>query len=86
MGYLLLAPILTSAQDDYKHSSFCFKIDAFNQTHSLEEQRAIIESFSYMEFAGPVHLQNAEHTFVVHEFWSYEHPRKLQKIYLGRYV
>ena len=78
--------MLTGTQDDYKHSSFCFKIDAFNQTRSLEEQREIIESFSYMEFAGPVQLRNADHTFVIHEFWSYEEPRKLQKLYLGRYV
>ncbi len=67
-------------------SSFCFKIDAFNHTHSLEEQRAIIESFSYVGFGGPVHLRNSEQTFVVHEFWTYEHPRKLKKVYLGRYV
>lgn len=78
--------MLTSTQDGYKHDSFCFKIDAFNQTRSLEEQGAIIESFAYMEFAGPVQLRNAEHTFVVHESWSYEHPRKLKKIYLGRYA
>ena len=39
-----------------------------------------------MGFAGAVQLQNSEQTFVVHEFWTYELPRNLKKVYLGRYV
>lgn len=74
------------SQDHYKQSSFRFRLDTFNYTRSLEEQTAIIESFSYMGFEGPVQLRNAEQLFVVHELWTVEHPRKLLKIYLGRYV
>ena len=73
-------------QDRYKQSSFRFKFDTFNQTRSQEEQTAIIESFSYMGFEGPIQLRNAEQLFVVHELWTNEHPRKLLRLFLGRYV
>jgi tRNA (guanine10-N2)-methyltransferase len=65
--------------------SFCFRIDSFNQTRTLEEQTGIIESFSYMGFKGAIRLKNAEETFVVHELWS-KQPQKLLRIYLGRFV
>jgi len=78
--------LLTFVQDGYNQNSFRFKFDIFNHTRTLEEQTAIIESFSYMKFAGPIRLRNADQTFVVHELWSYERPRKLLKIYLGRFV
>jgi len=46
----------------------------------------IIESFSYLGFEGPIRMKAPEETFVVHELWSYERPRKLEKIYFGRFV
>jgi tRNA (guanine10-N2)-methyltransferase len=87
-GYLADVALLLCwrGQDHYKHCSFRFKFDAFNHTRSMEEQTAIIETFAYMEFEGPVQLRNPEQLFVVHELWSEERPRKLLRLYLGRYV
>jgi hypothetical protein len=31
-------------------------------------------------------MLDPDETFVVHECWSYERPRKLLRVYLGRYV
>lgn len=66
--------------------SFCFRLDTFNHTRTLEEQTAIIETFSYMGFKGPIRLRHPEELFVVHELWSHERPRKLLRVYLGRLV
>ena len=75
-----------SIQDNYSQSSFCFKVDSFNNTRSQAEQITIIESFAYLGFAGQIRLQNPDQIFVVHELWSYERPRKLLRMYLGRFV
>jgi len=67
-------------------ASFCFKLDCFNQTRSLTEQKDIIESFSYMEFQGPIRLRDAEQVFTIHEHWNLKEPKKLLRVYFGRYV
>ena len=55
-------------------------------TRSQEEQTAIIKTFSYLRFEGPVKLQNSDEVFVVHELWSHDRPQKLLRIYFGRLV
>ena len=66
--------------------SFCFRIDTFNHTRTLEEQTVIIDSFSYMGFNGAIRLKDPDETFIVHELWSNEQPQKLLRVYLGRLV
>ena len=67
-------------------TSFCFKVDSFNHTRTLSEQKEIIESFSYMDFKGPIRLRHAEQVFTVHELWGLKEPKQLLRVYLGRYV
>jgi tRNA (guanine10-N2)-methyltransferase len=67
-------------------TSFCFRIDSFNHTRTLAEQKDLIESFSYMDFQGPIRLRDAEQIFTVHEVWTLTEPKKLLRVYLGRYV
>jgi tRNA (guanine10-N2)-methyltransferase len=52
----------------------------------MDEQKAIIETFSYMNFKGPIRLRNPEETFIVHELWTQESPKKLARLYFGRLV
>jgi tRNA (guanine10-N2)-methyltransferase len=73
-------------KNDYKHCSFCFHFDIFNNTRSLKEQVAFIESFSYLGFEGSIKMDQPDQTFVVLELWSEERPRKLLKVYFGRFV
>jgi hypothetical protein len=61
-------------------------MDTFNHARSQEEKLAIIESFSYIPLNGPIRMQDAQETFVVHELWSRGPTHKLLKIYLGRFV
>jgi tRNA (guanine10-N2)-methyltransferase len=76
----------SNGQSEYKERSFCFRVDTFNHGRSKEEQKSIIESFSYLGFDGQIRLKDPAEVFVVHELWSYETSRKLLRIYLGRYV
>ena len=73
-------------QNDYMQCSFCFRLDTFNHTRTLSEQTEIIESFSYMDFQGPIRLRDAQEVFTVHELWGLKEPKKLLRVYLGRYV
>lgn len=52
----------------------------------MEEQKAIIDTFAYMKFRGPIRLRNPEETFIVHELWTLESPKKLAQLYFGRLV
>jgi tRNA (guanine10-N2)-methyltransferase len=81
-------PLLGRAdwENDYKQCSFCFQFDVFNNTRSLKEQVALIESFSYLGFGGPIKMNQPDQTFVILELWSEERPRKLVKVYFGRFV
>lgn len=87
MGLLFcLYDLAKSIQKDYKQCSFSFKVDTFNNSRSLEDQTALIESFSYIGLTGPIDLRDPDQAFVIHEFWSHERPRKLLRVYLGRFV
>lgn len=69
----------------YAHSSFRFEIDAFQAKHSTTYQRAIIESFAYTNFAGPIVMHNPANQFVVFEHHALNIPTPTQ-VYLGRLV
>jgi len=66
-------------------ASFRFEMDSFQGTHSMDEQREIIESFAYTAFRGPVRMKNPDNQFVVFE--EYVLDAKIpHKLYLGRLV
>lgn len=68
-----------------KDTSFSFQIDSFQGKRSDSERRAIIETFSYMAFEGPVRVKNADLPMVVLE--EYELDVKVPKrVALGRLI
>lgn len=69
----------------YQSSSFRFEFDAFSGSRTLLEQKAIIESFKYMGFNGPIRMRDAEWTFTIFEEYEHNVPGPKQ-IYLGRYL
>ncbi|KAL6717869.1 hypothetical protein ACLMJK_003954 [Lecanora helva] len=73
----------------YTTSSFKFDFDTFSGSRPLTSQRAIIQSFQYMNFRGPIALTNPDETFTVFEEYDYSDKKNdfpPRRIYLGRYV
>ena len=69
----------------YKQTSFRFDIDAYQGKHTPASQTAIIDSFVYTSFAGPISLKNAANTFVVFEDYPLNAPTPRQ-LHLGRLI
>ena len=69
----------------YQSSSFRFEFDSFSGSRPLLEQKAIIESFKYMGFNGPIRMRDAEQTFTIFEEYDYNVPGP-KRVYLGRYL
>ncbi|KAH6609856.1 rna methylase family [Trichoderma cornu-damae] len=74
----------------YKESSFKFVVDSYQGAHSNKERLALIDSFSYLPFDGPIRMSKPDDTFTVFEFWPFnsiplkiEHPDSIR---LGRFV
>ncbi|KAL9637214.1 MAG: hypothetical protein Q9204_001965 [Flavoplaca sp. TL-2023a] len=69
----------------YKISSFKFEIQAYQAKRSLAEQDALIQSFHYTGFEGPIQLKDPEQTFTIFEEceWGLKEPAK---VYLGRLI
>jgi tRNA (guanine10-N2)-methyltransferase len=64
---------------------FRFTLDCYRGTRKEEEQRVIIESFSYLGFQGPVRMREPDVAFRVFE--DYEHNAlKPKYLYLGRFI
>ena len=54
----------------YKDVSFKFSIDAFCGSRSMDQQREIVEGFSYLPLEGRIKLKNPEEEFMVFEEWE----------------
>lgn len=52
---------------EYTDVSFRFLVDTFSAKRSLAEKRNLIESFSYLDFKGPIRMKDADETFVIFE-------------------
>ncbi|PHH92072.1 hypothetical protein CDD83_9098 [Cordyceps sp. RAO-2017] len=74
----------------YRHSSFKFVIEPFQGTRPNSQRLAIINSFHYLPFEGPISLSCPDHVFTVFEEWPFNSvPLGLQhpdKMYLGRFL
>ena len=57
---------------DYKDVSFRFDIDCFASKRSSSEKKAIIDSFAYLGFDGPVLMKNPDEDFRVLEEYLWE--------------
>ncbi|KOS22540.1 tRNA (guanine(10)-N2)-methyltransferase [Escovopsis weberi] len=74
----------------HKHSSFKFIVDCYQGARPHAERIAIIESFSFLGFDGPIRMADPDETFVVLEQWPFNSvPKGLRRpevLYLGRRV
>ncbi|KAK3176201.1 hypothetical protein OEA41_007524 [Lepraria neglecta] len=70
----------------YQSCSFRFEFDTFSGSRTLAEQRAIIESFKYLGFNGPIKLKSPNQTFTIFEEYEYGNPNGPLRIFLGRFV
>jgi tRNA (guanine10-N2)-methyltransferase len=60
-------------------------IDSFCGSRTTAEQRSIIESFSYLNFKGPIRMKNPDVSFQVFEHYNEKAPEP-KYLYLGRFV
>ena len=74
----------------FKDASFKFEVEPFRGTRSLKSRLAIIKSFAYLPFDGPISMSNPDQTFGVFELWPHnsvtlgiESP---ERVYLGRHI
>ncbi|PNP44125.1 hypothetical protein TGAM01_v203355 [Trichoderma gamsii] len=74
----------------YKETSFKFIVDSYQGAHSNKDRLALIDSFSYLPFDGPIRMSKPDNTFTVFELWPFnsvplkiEHPDSIR---LGRFV
>ncbi|PSN72913.1 tRNA guanosine-2'-O-methyltransferase [Corynespora cassiicola Philippines] len=69
----------------YKDTSFRFTVDSFQGSRTSTEQRNIVESFSYLDFQGPIRMRDPEASFRVFEEYEDKAPEP-KYLYLGRYI
>lgn len=69
----------------YESVPFRFTIDCYQGTRDQTQQRAIIESFSYLGFNGPIRMRDADASFKVFEEFEHKAPEP-KYAYLGRFV
>lgn len=55
----------------YATSSFKFGLDSFQGTRTNEQRLALIQTFAYLPFAGPVKMRGADHEFAIFEEWPF---------------
>lgn len=69
----------------YQPATFRFEFDSFRGTHSNEEKRRLIESFSFMKFTGKIVMSKPENQFIVFEDYELDAP-KPHLLHFGREV
>ncbi|ODQ67214.1 putative ribonuclease methylating protein [Nadsonia fulvescens var. elongata DSM 6958] len=75
--------------DLYKESSFKFDFYSYQGSKTKSEQIALINSFSYLGFQGPIRMKNAEQIFAILEDYDVidrepkEHP---ENMWFGRFI
>ncbi|KAF2657545.1 tRNA guanosine-2'-O-methyltransferase [Lophiostoma macrostomum CBS 122681] len=69
----------------YHLTPFRFTLDSFRGARTPAEQRTIIESFSYLDFQGPIRMKDPEVSFRVFEHYD-DKATAPKRLYLGRFV
>ncbi|UNI19208.1 tRNA (guanine(10)-N(2))-methyltransferase [Purpureocillium takamizusanense] len=74
----------------YKEPTFKFDVEYFQGARTAAQRLAIINSFDYLPFDGPIRMKDPEHTFTVFEIWPFDSvPLGIDKpdmVYFGRFV
>jgi len=68
----------------YKTCSFSFDFDTYQGKRSNSERRAIIETFKYVSFSGPIIMKNPSQTFVILEEYAQLRAPAPTRVALGR--
>jgi tRNA (guanine10-N2)-methyltransferase len=69
----------------YQPCTFRFEFDSFRGTHSNEEKRRLIESFSFMKFTGKIVMSKPDNQFIVFEDYALD-AVKPHLLHFGREV
>ncbi|KAF2234910.1 RNA methylase [Viridothelium virens] len=69
----------------YRKSSFRFTVDGYQGKRSQASQRALIESFSYLGFDGPIRMHNVELNICLFEEYQ-AHAPEPERVFLGRWL
>lgn len=75
----------SSKWPQYETTPFRFTFDGYRGTKSQAEQRAIIESFAYLNFNGPIRMRDPEVSFRIFEDYDTGIPEP-KHLYLGRFI
>lgn len=74
----------------YLTCSFKFTLDSYQGSRSAEDKVRIINSFSYLGFAGPIKMRNPDEEFILFEDWEWNStPLGIpdpKYYYFGRYL
>jgi tRNA (guanine10-N2)-methyltransferase len=73
----------------FKTSSFRFTVDSYRYKHSNSSKNALIETFSYLGFTGPIVMHNPDLELCVLEDWTgrlHSDDLTLSRIFLGRLI
>lgn len=74
-----------SRWEDYMEASFRFSIHGYQGKRTNQQQKDIINGFSYMAFRGPIKMRGADHEFCVHEEYEMGSTEP-KRIYFGRFI
>jgi tRNA (guanine10-N2)-methyltransferase len=74
----------------YLHCSFKFTIDSYQGSRTADEKIALINSFAYLGFLGPIRMRGADEEFTLFEDWPFNStPLGIpdpNHFYFGRFV
>jgi tRNA (guanine10-N2)-methyltransferase len=74
----------------YKDVSFKFDIESYQGSRSKSNRVALINSFSYLPFQGPIKMSHPDESFAVYDVWPFNSVplgiEKPEKIYFGRHL
>ncbi|KAG4300947.1 hypothetical protein PCK1_002646 [Pneumocystis canis] len=84
--HIQLRQLKPSLLERFRYDSYKFVIKSVNKSHSMEYQMNLINSFSYLDFEGPVSMNHPDQIYAVLEEWSTGISPSLLHIYIGRLV
>ncbi|KAK0643335.1 S-adenosyl-L-methionine-dependent methyltransferase [Cercophora newfieldiana] len=74
----------------YMTCSFKFTLDSYQGSRSSEEKVRLIDSFSYLGFAGPIVMKRPDEEFILFEDWLWgsavQGIKEPKHYYFGRYI
>ncbi|KAK4444925.1 S-adenosyl-L-methionine-dependent methyltransferase [Podospora aff. communis PSN243] len=74
----------------YMTTSFKFTVDSYQGSRTSEEKVRLINSFSYLAFAGPIVMKNPDEEFILFEDWPWgstvQGIPEPKHYYFGRYI